>query len=62
MTEEGLRAWWMVPVAENTASIIATDNASYMNGAVNHAEAQNKQVSPDLLMKKLEIYEYWDKN
>ncbi len=62
MSEEGLKAWWMVPYAENQASIIATENATYMQGAVHHSMPQNIQVSPDLLFKKLEVYEYWDKH
>lgn len=62
MTEEGLKAWWMVPYSENQASIISTEQATYMSGSVHHAIPQNVQVSPDLLFKKLEVYEYWDKN
>lgn len=60
--EEELRKWWMPPVSMDTASeAIATDQATHANGLVHHSEEQNIEVTPDLLYKKLELLEYWDK-
>lgn len=59
-TEDELRKWWFAPVGD-TAPILASDQATYMRGAVHHSEDQNIEVSPDMLFKKLEVLEYWDK-
>jgi hypothetical protein len=59
-TEDELRKWWFAPIGD-TAPILASDQATYMRGAVHHSEDQNVEVSPDKLFKKLEVLEYWDK-
>ena len=38
-----------------------TQQAMYVKGVVHHAEDINIQVSPDILLKKMEVLEYWDK-
>lgn len=58
---EALKEWWMTPVGDNNPSILASETATYANGLVHHSEKINVQVSPDLLFKKLEVLEYWDK-
>lgn len=61
-TEDKLREWWFAPAGENVAPILSSDNATYANNVVHHAEKQNIQVTPDMLFKKMEILEYWDRN
>jgi hypothetical protein len=62
-SEDKLREWWLTPSSgENTAPILASDNSTYVDGAVHHSEKQNIQVTPDLLFKKMEVLEYWDRN
>jgi hypothetical protein len=62
-TEQALMEWWLTPSpGENVAPVLASDNSTYMDGAVHHSEKQSIQVSPDLLFKKMEVLEYWDRN
>lgn len=61
-TEDGLREWWFAPSGENTAPVLSSDNATYVQGAVHHSEKQNIEVTPDMLFKKMEVLEYWDRN
>jgi hypothetical protein len=56
-----LREWWMPPAESNGAPTLESDLASYVDGIVFHAEKQNVVVSPDILLKKMEVLEYWDK-
>ena len=37
------------------------DQAAYVKGVVLHSEEENVDTSPDLLMRKLEVIEYWSK-
>lgn len=60
-TEADLKSWWFSPTAD-AAPITASDNSTYVDGAVHHAEKQNVEVTPDILFKKLEVLEYWDRN
>lgn len=62
MSEVELRKWWFAPSGENTAPILSSDNATYVQGAVHHAEQMNIEVTPDMLFKKMEVLEYWDRN
>lgn len=57
-----LMEWWMPPANPNEASILVTDQATYVRGAVHHAEEPNIVVTPDLLRGKKEILEYWDED
>lgn len=62
-SENELMEWWLSPSSgENTAPILASDNSTYVDGAVHHSEKQNILVTPDLLFKKMEVLEYWDRN
>ena len=60
--EAGLKEWFLPPTDAGQPEILVSDQAAYIRGVVNHAEEINVQVSPDLLMRKLEVLEYWDKN
>jgi hypothetical protein len=60
-SEDELRSWWMPPVDTLQGESLTTNQAVYAIGAVHHSEEQNIQVSPDLLFKKMEVLEYWDK-
>lgn len=60
-TEEELRRWWMPPAPIEGAEILSTEQVSYAKGVVHHAEEINVEVTPDLLFRKLEVLEYWDK-
>lgn len=55
-----LKEWWMPPV-EDVTPILQSDRATFSDGVVFHAEDINAQVSPDILLEKKEILEYWDK-
>lgn len=59
--EDELRKWWMPPVESNGPEILSTDQSTYADGSVHHSEDVNIQVTPDILFKKLEVLEYWDK-
>lgn len=61
MSESALRQWWMPPTDALGTSESITDQASLAEGAVHHAERIGIEVTPDLLMKKLEVLEYWDR-
>lgn len=56
------KKWWMPPVDMGVVPTLQSDLASYTEGVVFHAEQQGVQVTPDLLMAKFEVLEYWDKN
>lgn len=56
-----LKSWFMPPTDAGTLGESVTQQAAYVKGIVHHAEDINIQVSPDVLLKKLEILEYWDK-
>ena len=58
--EEQLKAWFMPPTDAGMPAQLVSDQAAYVRGIVLHAEEINVQVSPDLLMRKLEVLEYWD--
>lgn len=61
-SEDDLRKWWFAPSGENTAPILSSDNATYVTGAIHHSEQMNIEVTPDMLFKKMEVLEYWDRN
>jgi hypothetical protein len=56
-----LQKWWHSPTDAGVAQILASTKATYVDGIVHHSEDINVQVSPDVLRKKLEVLEYWDK-
>jgi hypothetical protein len=58
-TEASLKALWEKP--GTNAATLETEQATYIDGVVHHAEKNNIKVSPDPFRKKLEILEYWDK-
>jgi hypothetical protein len=58
--EEDLKKFWAT--GKEQAQLLETEQASYIEGVVHHAEKVNIRVSPDPLRRKLEIMEYWDKD
>jgi hypothetical protein len=60
-SDSELNEWFMPPSNAGDMGESTTQQAMYVKGVVHHAEDINIQVTPDLLMKKLEILEYWDK-
>ena len=56
-----LMKWWTEPGNIGEAPQLASTQATYVDGIVFHSEDQNIQVSTDLLLKKVELLEYWDK-
>src|SRR5258708_7948460 len=60
-TDRELQQWWITPTEADGTPTLASEQATYTTGIVHHSEDVNKDVSPDLLRKKLEILEYWDK-
>jgi hypothetical protein len=60
-SESELKQWFMPPTDAGTPAQLVSDQAAYIRGVVHHAEEINVNVSPDLLRKKLEVLEYWDK-
>jgi len=61
LSEEELKSWWMQGYSTNVAAPIESDTAQYAKGIVHHSEEINIEVTPDLLFKKMEVLEYWDK-
>jgi len=60
-SDADLKSWFMPPTDASTLGDSVTAQATFVKGVVHHAEDINTQVSPDLLLKKLEVLEYWDK-
>lgn len=60
-TDSELKSWFMPPTDAGQLGESVVQQATYVKGVVHHAEDINIQVTPDMLMKKLEILEYWDK-
>ncbi len=54
-----LKAIWENPGLIK-AQTLETEQATYIEGVVHHAEKMNVKVSPDPLRTKLEVLEYWD--
>lgn len=55
-----LKEWWMPPVDMGLTQL-QSDLATYTDGIAYHSEDEGAEVSPDLLLAKKEIYEYWDR-
>lgn len=60
-TSEELKQWWMPPT-DGGPQLLSSEGATYIDGAVYHAQKVNIEVSPDVLFAKKEILEYWDRN
>ena len=60
-SEAELKAIWSNP-GNIKAQTLETEQATYIEGVVHHAEKMNIQVSPDPLRMKIEVLEYWDKD
>ena len=57
-----LKGWWMPPTDAGMPQQLVSDSAAFIKGVVHHAQEPNTQNSPDLLFRKFEVLEYWDKN
>ncbi len=57
--EETLKTFWAV--SKPQTELLETEQASFIEGVVHHAQKINVKVSPDPLRRKLEVMEYWDK-
>lgn len=60
-TEKGLQDWWLPPTTAGQIPELQTDQAGYVQGLAFHAEDPQVTVTPDILRKKKEVLEYWDK-
>ncbi len=60
-SEKELLEWFMPPTDAGTEGESVTQQANFVKGVVHHAENITNQVTPDILFKKLEVLEYWDK-
>ncbi len=60
-SNNALKALWMPPSTAGTNLMLATEDATHTTGIVHHSENENVLNSPDLLRKKYEVLEYWDK-
>ncbi len=60
-TEEELKQWWFNPPQSTTAPVLTSGIITYATGVVHHSEQQNIEVTPDMLFKKFEVLEYWDR-
>lgn len=58
-SEAELRAIWDNPSSKGDT--LETEQATYIEGVVHHAEKANQQTPADPLRRKLEVLEYWDK-
>jgi hypothetical protein len=59
-SEAELRAIWNNP-GNIKSQTLETEQATYIEGVVHHAEKMNVKVSPNPLRTKIEVLEYWDK-
>jgi hypothetical protein len=60
-SEAELKALWSTP-GNIKAQTLETEQATYIEGVVAHAQKMNESSSPDPLRTKIEILEYWDKD
>jgi hypothetical protein len=66
---EAITGWRLPTLAERNAiwnnppkaQTLETEQATYIEGVVHHAERNNMKSSPDPHRTKLEVLEYWDK-
>lgn len=61
-SQRELMDWWLPPNDMMGVPTLESDQNTYAIGVVHHAEDQGITVTPDILMKKLEILEYWDQH
>ncbi len=57
--EEVMKTWWATTAA--VSNTLETEQSSYIEGVVHHAQKVNIKVSPDPLRTKFEVMEYVDK-
>jgi hypothetical protein len=59
-SDEDLKKLWMPPV-ETGALELMSDASTHVTEIVHHSLEDSQNSTPDLLRKKMEILEYWDK-
>jgi hypothetical protein len=52
---------WLPPAAEDAAPRLRSEQQTFTTGLAHHAQDIQISVSPDHLLRKLEVLEYWDK-
>lgn len=61
-SDKELMSWFMPPEENSNAEVLSSTQATFVKGIVHHSEDVNIRVSPDFLMDKKEVLEYWDKD
>ena len=59
-SDKALQDLWMPPV-EQGAQLLSSEQASHVTQVVHHSIDDSENHTPDLLRKKMEVLEYWDK-
>jgi len=59
-SSEELKQWWMPPT-DSGPQLLSSEGATYIDGAVYHAQKVSIEVTPDVLFAKKEVLEYWDR-
>jgi hypothetical protein len=59
-TDEDLKQLWMPPVEQGAVELMS-DSSTHVTEIVHHSLPDSQNVTPDLLRKKMEVLEYWDK-
>ena len=60
-SDKALQALWMPPVEQGAVELMS-DSSTHVTEIVHHSLDDSQNVTPDLLRKKMEVLEYWDKS
>jgi len=59
-SDEELKALWMPPVEQGAVELMS-DSSTHVTEIVHHSLDDSQNSTPDLLRRKMELLEYWDK-
>ena len=59
-TDKDLQALWMPPVEQGAIELMS-DSSTHVTEIVHHSLDDSQNVTPDILRKKMEMLEYWDR-
>ena len=59
-TDADLQSLW-APPQESGSALLQSDASTHVTEIVHHALDESQNTTPDMLRKKLEVLEYWDK-
>jgi hypothetical protein len=59
-SDAALKQMWMPPVEQGAVELMS-DSSTHVTEIVHHSLPDSQNVTPDLLRKKMEVLEYWDK-